>query len=134
MPIFCKSVRHIKVDYIHFEKLHFTCIKLQIFLLILMIMCFLLHLSIYKFLECVKNYFDWSINQYQNNSGVYFIYFCHGTLIRLSWTATACEEWEFPCKKSGRCIPSINKCDKHYDCGNEDFSDELNCRKSLFTL
>uniref|UniRef100_A0A914W3A1 Chitin-binding type-2 domain-containing protein n=1 Tax=Plectus sambesii TaxID=2011161 RepID=A0A914W3A1_9BILA len=41
---------------------------------------------------------------------------------------TSCAPDEFPCVKSGRCIPASKRCDgRQDDCGDESNTDELNC-------
>ncbi|KAJ8974813.1 hypothetical protein NQ317_010540 [Molorchus minor] len=47
-----------------------------------------------------------------------------------SFCAKICDESEFKCKNSWRCIPSIWRCDNVIDCGPNDDSDETDCSVS----
>ncbi|XP_055918086.1 low-density lipoprotein receptor-related protein 1 isoform X3 [Eupeodes corollae] len=44
--------------------------------------------------------------------------------------ATKCNEGQFSCTKSHKCIPNNWMCDGEYDCGEGDISDESNCRNT----
>lgn len=43
--------------------------------------------------------------------------------------AEKCSIKAFKCNKTNKCIPGRFRCDKDFDCGTDDKSDEENCGK-----
>lgn len=42
--------------------------------------------------------------------------------------ASKCNEGQFQCTSTHKCIPNNWVCDGEYDCGTHDISDEINCK------
>lgn len=52
----------------------------------------------------------------------------HFLFFLISANASKCNEGQFQCSVTHKCIPNNWVCDGEHDCGEFDVSDELNCK------